>query len=115
MADKFLFLTKTQWDFIELSSASIVFLTAFREAADVIGRRGIAGRLKSKRLVKLSRLGLERDTWTTLNTISIVFGAFLTTKFTYQQFKAKGLISDARQQVGNQFMSMRNMQRGARR
>lgn len=115
MADKFLFLTKRQWDFIELSSASIVFLTALREATDVIGRRGLAGKFKSKKLVKFSRLGLERDTWTTLNTVSIVFGAFLTTKFTYEQFKNKGFISDARNQLTNQVDAMRNLQRGARR
>ena len=36
MADKFLFLTSKQWDFMELSSASIVLLTAIREAADVV-------------------------------------------------------------------------------
>lgn len=112
MADKFLFLTSKQWDFMELSSASIVLLTAIREAADVVGRRGIGGRFKSRKLVKFSRLGLERDTWTTLNTISIVFGAFLTTKFTYQQFKDKGLIKDASQRLSTQ---VRNIQRGARR
>lgn len=115
MADKFLFLTKRQWDFIELSSASIVFLTAVREAADVIGRKGLGGRFKSPTLVRFSRLGLERDTWATLNTISILFGAILTTKFTYNQFKDKGFITDARQQIGNQVDAMRNIQRGARR
>ena len=115
MADKLLFLTKNQWDFIELSSAAIVLLTAVREAADTVGRKGIGGRFKSRSLVRFSRLGLERDTWSTLNTVSILFGAILTTKFTYNQFKDKGLITDAKKAVSNQVTSMRNLQRGARR
>lgn len=115
MADKFLFLTKTQWDFIELSSATIVLLTAIREAADTVGRKGIAGRFKSKGLVRFSRLGLERDTWSTLNTVSILFGAILTTKFTYQQFKDKGLLTDAKEQFSNQVQAMKNLPSGVRR
>ena len=99
MNDKFLFLSSKQWDVLELGSASIVLLSAIREAADTVGRRGIAGRFKNKTLVKYSRLGLDRETWTTLNTISIVAGAFLTVKFTYQQFKDKGLLKDKLQNL----------------
>jgi len=99
MSDKFLFLSSKQWDVLELSSASIVLLSAIREAADTVGRRGIAGRFKNKKLVKYSRLGLDRETWTTLNTISIVAGAFLTVKFTYEQFKDKGLLKDKLQNL----------------
>ena len=99
MSDKFLFLSSKQWDVLELGSASIVLLSAIREAADTVGRRGIAGRFKNKTLVKYSRLGLDRETWTTLNTISIVAGAFLTVKFTYEQFKDKGLLKDKLQNL----------------
>jgi len=110
MTDKrFLMLTPKQWDVLELGSASIVLMSAIREAADTVGRRGIAGRFKNKSLVKYSRLGLDRETWTTLNTISIVAGAFLTVKFTYQQFKDKGVIKDKLQNlsVAQRVMSRR--------
>lgn len=100
MTDKrFLLLTPKQWDVLELSSAGIVLLSAIREAADTVGRKGIAGRFKNKKLVKYSRLGLDRETWSTLNTISIVAGAFLTVKFTYEQFKDKGVIKDKLQNI----------------
>ena len=96
---KFLMLTPKQWDVLELSSAGLVLMSAIREAADTVGRKGIAGRFKSKNLVKYSRLGLDRETWSTLNTISVVAGAFLTVKFTYQQFKDKGFFQDKLQNL----------------
>lgn len=97
--ERFLLLTSKQWDVLELSSAGIVLMTAIREAADTVGRKGLAGHFKNKKLVKYSRLGLDRETWSTLNTVSILAGAFLTVKFTYEKFKDKGVIKDKLQNL----------------
>ena len=69
------------WDKIELSSIGLLVLITLREALDVVGTNGIlGGRLKSRRLEGLSRLGLERNTWKEINVLSTVLGAALLLK-----------------------------------
>ena len=103
---KFWGLTKRQWDVIELSSAAIAVLATVREAMDSVGSNGIAGHFKSKGLVRLSRLGLERETWTTMNTIGAVFAAFTLTRATYENYKGKGVLFQ-----GDTWEAMRNLRR----
>tara|TARA_B100002019_G_scaffold163118_1_gene140684 strand:- start:156 stop:497 length:342 start_codon:yes stop_codon:yes gene_type:complete len=103
---KFWGLSKRQWDIIEISSAGIAVLATVREAMDAVGTNGIGGQFKSKGLVRLSRLGLERETWTTLNTVGAVFAAFTLTRATYENFKGKGVLFQ-----GETWQSMRAMRR----
>ena len=69
------------WDKIELSSLGLLVLITLRETLDVVGTNGIlGGRLKSRRLERLSRLGFERNTWKEINVLSTVLGAALLLK-----------------------------------
>ncbi len=69
------------WDKIELSSIGLLVLITLRETLDVVGTNGIlGGRLKSRRLERLSRLGFERNTWKEINVLSTVLGAALLLK-----------------------------------
>tara|TARA_R100000426_G_scaffold87327_2_gene71427 strand:- start:1901 stop:2296 length:396 start_codon:yes stop_codon:yes gene_type:complete len=69
------------WDKIELGSIGLLVLITLRQTLDVVGTNGIlGGRLKSRRLERLSRLGFERNTWKEINVLSTVLGAALLLK-----------------------------------
>jgi hypothetical protein len=69
------------WDKIELASLGLLVIITARETMDVVGSKGVfGGRLKSKKLQRMSRLGFERSTWTDLNVFSSLMGAALLLK-----------------------------------
>tara|TARA_B100002019_G_C21120247_1_gene522960 strand:- start:202 stop:552 length:351 start_codon:yes stop_codon:yes gene_type:complete len=68
------------WDKIELASLGVVVATAARGALDTVGSKGVFGYGKSSKLVKASRFGLKKSTWSELNTLSTVLGFMLLAK-----------------------------------
>ena len=85
------------WDKIELSSIGLLVLITLREALDVVGTNGIlGGRLKSRRLEGLSRLGLERSTWKEINVLSTVLGAALLLKNAVDVVESKTNLFDTK-------------------
>jgi len=85
------------WDKIELSSIGLLVLITLREALDVVGTNGIlGGRLKSRRLEGLSRLGLERSTWKEINVLSTVLGAALLLKNAVDVVESKTSLFDTK-------------------
>jgi hypothetical protein len=85
------------WDKIELASLGLLVIITARETMDVVGSKGVfGGRLKSKKLQRMSRLGFERSTWTDLNVFSSLLGAALLLKGAVDTIESKTGLFDSK-------------------
>jgi hypothetical protein len=87
--EKILGIPTQTWDKIELGAFGFVIATSLRGVMEQVGKKGLFGVGKSKKVAKFSRFGLAKGTWTEINTLSAVLGLLILLKSGIDLLEAK--------------------------